>query len=62
MEGSIECELLVSIDCATPIVRLTTTARQYALDIGRADEREVRRAKVVLREMNFDRCFEMKGV
>jgi hypothetical protein len=32
------------------------------LDIGRADEREVRRAKAVLREMNFDRCFEMKGV
>ena len=41
MEGSIERELLVSIDWATPIVRLTTTARR---DLSRIVIFKTRRA------------------
>ncbi|WP_245643865.1 hypothetical protein [Paraburkholderia oxyphila] len=50
------------LDRKSAIVRLTTSLRNYELDIRKVDEREVTAMRKVLARMNYDRRFRLLGI
>jgi hypothetical protein len=50
------------LDSKSAVVRLTTSLRNYELDIRRVDEREVKAMRKVLTLMNYDRRVRLLGI
>jgi hypothetical protein len=59
--GGLEKELLVSVQWGSDLVLIKSTAQSYALNIRAVDPAEIEDAKKVLRKMNHDHRFEVKG-
>ncbi|SDR62553.1 hypothetical protein [Paraburkholderia tuberum] len=59
-----EEELLeeLHLDRKSAVVRLTTSLRDYDLDIRKVDEREVKAMREVLIQMNYDGRIRLLGV
>ena len=57
-----EGELLKEIEIEKHVVRLVTNRRRYTLDVRDVDDEEMKRAKKVLKNMNFDARFELRIV
>ena len=60
--GDLEKELLVSVYWGSDIVQIKSTTQNYTLNIKAVDPAEIKDAKRLLREMNFDHHFELKDV
>lgn len=54
-------ERLVAVEWRDRVVQIVSSKRRYELDIHAIDPVDIKLAKKVLRKMNFDRCFEIKG-
>jgi len=54
-------ERLVAVEWRDRVVQIVSTKRRYELDIHAIDPADIKLAKKVLRKMNFDRRFEIKG-
>ncbi|MGF6604010.1 hypothetical protein P3T23_008765 [Paraburkholderia sp. GAS448] len=50
------------LDRKSAVVRLTTSLRNYELDLRKVDEREVTAMRKVLVQMNYDRRIRLVGV
>lgn len=61
-EDEDEYELLVGVERSGDKVKLTTTRREFALDVSRVDDRELRRMRKVLQKMNFDGAIRLIGL
>ena len=48
------------IRVAGPVVTIETTHTQYDLDVSKVDRRELRAARRILKQMNFDHCFVLE--
>jgi uncharacterized protein YlaN (UPF0358 family) len=63
-ERYLEDELLEELrfDGKSAVVRLTTSLRNYELDIRKVDEGEIKAMRKVLARMNYDRRIRLSGV
>lgn len=57
-----EDELLVSVNWLGYLVEIKSTRRHFLLDVRRVDAEEVKKAKAVLRKMNFDKRLRLMDV
>ncbi len=48
------------IRVAMPVVTIETTRTQYELDVSKVDPRELRAARRILKQMNFDQHFVLE--
>lgn len=55
-------ELLLGVERSGDIVKLTTTRREFILDVSRVDDRELRRMRQILQKMNFDDRITLTGL
>lgn len=56
-----ENDLLEVLELGLSTVRIVTQHRKYLLDVQQVDGQEIRRAGEMLRKMNFDNRFVLKG-
>lgn len=61
-EDDDEDELLLQIEHSGDIVRLSTTRREFNLDMSRVDDAELKRMRKVLHKMNFDNAIRLTGL
>ena len=57
--GSTEREMLVAATWSAETVYITSSTKQYTLDIRAVDGEEIRQARRILRKMNFDKRFTL---
>ncbi len=57
-----ESELLVGVERYGNTVKLNTTTREFALDVSRVNNGELRRMHKVLKKMNFDKALNLTGL
>jgi hypothetical protein len=50
------------LDRKSAVVRLTTSLRNYELDLRKVDDREVKAMRKVLARMNYDRRIRLLGI
>ena len=50
------------LDGKSAVVRLTTSLRNYELDVRKVDEGEIKAMRKVLARMNYDRRIRLSGV
>jgi hypothetical protein len=48
------------ITVAGPVVTIETIRTQYSLDVSKVDRHELRAARRILKQMNFDQCFALE--
>ena len=51
---------LNQIEFGDNLVRISTNAHQFELDLRKLDKEEIEQAKTILQKMNFDHNFEMR--
>ena len=61
-EDEDECELLLAVECSKDIVKLSTTKREFTLDMSHVDGDNLSRMRKVLHKMNFDGAIKLTGV
>ncbi len=57
--GSTEREMLGAVTWSAETVYITSSTKQYTLDIRAVDGEEIRQARRILRKMNFDKRFTL---
>ena len=62
MEDDEELLKELRLDRKSAVVRLTTSQRDYELELRKVDEREVEAMRKVLAKMNYDRRIRLLGV
>nr|WP_318290123.1 hypothetical protein [Paraburkholderia sp. BL8N3] len=62
MEDDDELLEELRFDGKSAVVRLTTSLRNYELDVRKVDEGEIKTMRHVLVRMNFDRRIRLLGV
>ena len=58
----IEDDLLRRISLAPDVVTIDSTYNRYELDVSRVDKKELEKASMILRRMNFDDRFTLEVV
>ena len=61
-EDEDEAELLLAVERSGDVVKLTTTRREFILDISRVAHDDLSRMRKGLHKMNFDRAIQLTGV
>jgi hypothetical protein len=61
-EDEDEDELLLGLECSGDEVKLTTTRREFMLDVSRVGDRELHHMRKVIRKMNFDKAIRLTGL
>ncbi|MCL0039100.1 hypothetical protein M1N46_02515 [Dehalococcoidia bacterium] len=61
-EDEDESELLLGLERSGDEVKLTTTRREFTLDVSRVDDGDLRRMYKVLQKMNFDKAIRLTGI
>lgn len=56
-----EDDMLKKIEFGDDFVRIITNDHQFELDLRKVDKDEIEQARSILKRMNFDNCFEIKG-
>jgi len=57
-----EDELLVAVELSGNEVKLSTSRREFVLDVSRVDDRQLSRMRKVLEKMNFDNNIQLTGL
>ncbi len=55
-----EDDMLGKIDFGDNFVRIITNHHQFELDLRKVDKEDIEKAKIFLKRMNFDNCFEIR--
>jgi len=61
-EDEDENELLLAVDHSGDIVKLSTTKREFILDVSHVDDDDLSRMRKVLHKMNFDMAIQLRGI
>ena len=61
-EDEDESELLLAVERSKDVVKLSTTRREFTLDVSHVDGDDLRRMRKVLQKMNFDGTIKLTGV
>jgi hypothetical protein len=60
-EDEDDSELLRGVDLSGDKVKLSTTRREFILDVSHVNDRELRRMRKILQKMNFDNRIRLAG-
>jgi hypothetical protein len=61
-ENEEDNELLLAAELSGDKVKLSTTKREFVLDLSHVDDSELRRMRKVLQKMNFDKAIRLIGL
>jgi len=61
-EDEDENELLLAVEHSGDVMKLSTTTREFILDISHVAHDDLSRMRKVLHKMNFDRAIKLTGV
>ena len=55
-----EDDMLQEIEFGDNFVRIVTNHHQFELDLRKVDKEDIEQAKIFLKKMDFDNCFEIR--
>jgi hypothetical protein len=55
-----EDDILEKIDFGDNFVKIITNHHQFELNLRKVDKEDIEQAKIFLKKMNFDNCFEIR--